>query len=155
MLKDKGGKTTESKPKTRARTIITLVNMVDVNVTTRNNTNEEVFKDWNPKKNKSITSWEAKEKLKKPMVETIQQMQAVNPSLDLPTPLVGEWTISWARMRSLIKHLEPTKLQEVPSTFPSKNISMEEIFQDINKQMLETSCTLNLGQLIKITLDLK
>jgi hypothetical protein len=58
-------------------------------------------------------------------------------------------------MRSLIKHLEPTKLQEVPSTFPSKNISMEEIFQDINKQMLETSCTLNLGQLIKITLDLK
>jgi hypothetical protein len=45
MLKDKGGKTTESKPKTRARTIITLVNMVDVNVTTRNNTNEEVFKD--------------------------------------------------------------------------------------------------------------
>jgi hypothetical protein len=32
---------------------------------------------------------------------------------------------------------------------------MEEIFQDINKQMLETSYTLNLGQFINITPNLK
>jgi hypothetical protein len=32
---------------------------------------------------------------------------------------------------------------------------MEQIFQDINKQMLETIDTLKLGQLLKITLDLK
>jgi hypothetical protein len=32
---------------------------------------------------------------------------------------------------------------------------MEEIFQDINMHMLETKCTLNLGQLLKIALDLK
>jgi hypothetical protein len=33
-------------------------------------------------------------------------------------------------------------------------MSMEQIFQDINKQMLETTYTLRLGQLLKITLDL-
>jgi hypothetical protein len=32
---------------------------------------------------------------------------------------------------------------------------MEQIFQDISKQMLETTYTLRLGQLLKITLDLK
>ncbi len=31
---------------------------------------------------------------------------------------------------------------------------MEQIFQAINKQMLETTYTLRLGQLLKITLDL-
>jgi hypothetical protein len=32
---------------------------------------------------------------------------------------------------------------------------MEQIFQDISKQMLEATYTLRLGQLLKITLDLK
>ncbi len=32
---------------------------------------------------------------------------------------------------------------------------MEQIFQDINKQMLETTYILKLGQLLKITPDLK
>jgi hypothetical protein len=32
---------------------------------------------------------------------------------------------------------------------------VEEIFQDISKQMLETSYTLNLGQLLKMALELK
>jgi hypothetical protein len=39
-------------------------------------------------------------------------------------------------MLSSSKPLKPTKLQEVPFTFPSKIIYVEEIFQDINKQML-------------------
>jgi hypothetical protein len=32
---------------------------------------------------------------------------------------------------------------------------MEQIFQDISKQMMETTYTLKLGQLLKLTLDLK
>jgi hypothetical protein len=32
---------------------------------------------------------------------------------------------------------------------------VEQIFQDISKQMLEIACTLKLGQLLKITPDLK
>jgi hypothetical protein len=34
-------------------------------------------------------------------------------------------------------------------------MSMEQIFQDISKHMSETTYTLRLGQLLKITLDLK
>jgi hypothetical protein len=49
---------------------------------------------------------------------------------------------------------EPTKPIK-PYTFPSKFIYVKEIFQDINKQMLETSYTLNLGQLFKIAPNLK
>jgi hypothetical protein len=36
-----------------------------------------------------------------------------------------------------------------------KLITLEEIFLDIGKQMLETSYTLNLGQLLKIVSELK
>jgi hypothetical protein len=49
---------------------------------------------------------------------------------------------------------EPTKPIKL-STFPSKFIYLKEIFQDINKQMLETSYKLNLGKLFKIAPKLK
>jgi hypothetical protein len=79
------------------------------------------------------------------MVETIQQMQVINPPLDLPIPSIKEWMISWARMPSSTKLANPIKIQEVLFTSLSKSISIEEIFQDINKQMLEISYTMNLG----------
>jgi hypothetical protein len=58
-------------------------------------------------------------------------------------------------MPSLVEHIDLTKLWEVPSTSLSKTIFIEEIFQDINKQMLEMNYTLNLEQLIKIIPELK
>jgi hypothetical protein len=52
-----------------------LINMADVHVTTQSKASEEhVFKNWEPTNNKSVTNLETKEKLKKSMVETIQQM---------------------------------------------------------------------------------
>jgi hypothetical protein len=62
------------------------------------------------------------------MVETIQHMQVVSPSLDLPIPLIREWTISWAGIPCSINLTKTTKLQEAPSNYPNKIISMEEIF---------------------------
>jgi hypothetical protein len=41
MFKDKGGQTVESKPTTKVKVVTASINMVDVNVTTRNKTNEE------------------------------------------------------------------------------------------------------------------
>jgi hypothetical protein len=47
-------------------------------------------------------------------------------------------------------------LQVTRSTsYLSKQVYAKEIFQDISKKMLETSYTLNLGQLFKIALELK
>jgi len=55
------------------QTVITNVNVVDVNVTTRSKTIEEyVFKDKEPRKAKSVIDWEGKRWLKKSMVETIE-----------------------------------------------------------------------------------
>ncbi len=87
------------------------------------------------------------------MVETTQQ--AASPPSYLLNPLAGESTTSQAGMPSLVELVEPTKLQEVPSTSPRKNILVEKIFQNISKQMLENSYTLNFEQLIKISPDLK
>jgi hypothetical protein len=41
MFKDKKGQSTKSKRSTKVKMVIVLVNMVDVNVTTQNKTNEE------------------------------------------------------------------------------------------------------------------
>jgi hypothetical protein len=41
MFKDKGGQTTKSNPTDEVKVVITLVNMVDVNVTIRSKTNED------------------------------------------------------------------------------------------------------------------
>jgi hypothetical protein len=52
------------------------VNVVDVNVTTVSKaTKKQVFKDREPRKTKSYTDWEKEKRLKKLMVETIQQNQ--------------------------------------------------------------------------------
>ncbi len=51
------------------------MNVVDVNVTTRNRiTEKQVFKDKEPRKTKSAIDWEKEEQLKKSMVEKIQQI---------------------------------------------------------------------------------
>ncbi len=50
--------------------------------------------------------------------------------------------------------MEVEKSQEVVNS-QKKLIIVEEIFLDIGKQMLETSYTLSLGQLLKITPELK
>ncbi len=50
-------------------------------------------------------------------------------------------------------YVDAQKYQEVMNS-QGKLITVEEIFLDIGKQMLEISYTLNLGQLLKIALDL-
>jgi hypothetical protein len=49
------------------------VNVVDVNLTTRNKaTEEQMFKNIEPRKIKNVVEWEKKEQLKKSMMEIIQ-----------------------------------------------------------------------------------
>ncbi len=50
--------------------------------------------------------------------------------------------------------MEARKFLEVASS-QEKLITIEQIFLDIGKQMVETSYILNLGQLFKIVLELK
>jgi hypothetical protein len=50
--------------------------------------------------------------------------------------------------------MDAQKSQEVVNS-QGKLITIKHIFLDINKQMQETSYTLNLGQLLKIALKLK
>jgi hypothetical protein len=51
--------------------------------------------------------------------------------------------------------IEPIVSQSLFDNPNNKIMSMEQIFQDINKKMLETTYTLKLGQLLKIAPDLK
>jgi hypothetical protein len=60
-------------PIAKTQTFIIDVNVVDINGTRRSKTTkEQVFKDKEPKKTKSVINWEEKKRLKKSMVETNQ-----------------------------------------------------------------------------------
>jgi len=50
---------------------------------------------------------------------------------------------------------EPIVSQSLFTNPINKAMSMEQIFQDINKEMLETTYVLRLGQLLKITRNFK
>jgi hypothetical protein len=64
------------------------------------------------------------------------------------------WNTTWLGMSDMTPYLETSKPHE-SIVSQSKLISIEEKFQDINRQMLETSYILNLGQLLKMVLELK
>ncbi len=63
------------------------------------------------------------------------------------------WNITWPNMPNTTP-VEAQKFQEAMNSQEKLNM-IEEIFLDIGKQMLETSYTLNLGQLFKIALEVK
>jgi len=54
-------------------------------------------------------------------------------------------------MKEFEMSTKPIISQSLPTNLINKVMSMEQIFQDINKQMVKTSYTLRLGQLLKIT----
>ncbi len=63
------------------------------------------------------------------------------------------WNTTWLGMPN-ITPIKTRKFQEVMNS-QEKLITLEEIFLNISKQMLETNYTLNLEQLLKITPELK
>jgi len=63
-------------PIAKTQTTTTYVNVVDVNVTTRSKAIEKhVFKGREPRKEKNVVDWDKEKRLKKSMVETIQQIK--------------------------------------------------------------------------------
>ncbi len=71
----------------------------------------------------------------------------------MPSTSMEGWNITWPSMPNII-HVEAQKSQEVVNS-QEKLIIVEEIFLDIGKHMLETNSILYLGQLLKITPELK
>jgi hypothetical protein len=82
-------------------------------------------------------------------------MQAKDPPQNLIPKEKTQWSIGLARLPKSKVSVEPIVSQGLYVNPINRVMSMEQIFQDINKQMLETTYTLRLGQLLKITLDLK
>jgi hypothetical protein len=72
---------------------------------------------------------------------------------DGPSTFMERWNTTWPSMPNT-NPMDAWKSQEVVNS-QWKPITIEHIFLDIGKQMLETSYTLNLGQLLKIALKLK
>jgi len=82
-------------------------------------------------------------------------MQAEYPPESLNQKEKASWNTSWVGLLKTnisIKPIVPQNLFFIPN---NKVMSMKQIFQNINKQMLETIYTLRLGQLLKITPNLK
>jgi hypothetical protein len=82
-------------------------------------------------------------------------MQAKNPLEDLNQKEKAQWNTSWARLPKAEVSIEPIVSQNLFIIPNNIIMCMEHIFQDINKQIMEITYTLRLGQLLKITPDLK
>ncbi len=129
------------------------VNVVDVNVTTRSKVIEEqVFKDRELRKAKSVIDQE-KEWLKKSVVKIIQQIQKTQTQIEGPSTSMEGWNTTQPGMPN-ISLVETKKSLEVMNSQDKLKL-VEKIFLDIGKEMLQTSCILSLGQLLKITPELK
>jgi len=75
MLNGKSMTVIEVQLAAETQTVTTNVNVVDVNVMTRSKaTEEQMFKDREPRKAMSVVDWENEERFKKLMVETIQHI---------------------------------------------------------------------------------
>ncbi len=80
-------------------------------------------------------------------------MQIEDPLENLNQKEKVQWSTSWARLpktKVSTKPMAPQKIYTIPN---NRDMSMEQMFQDINKQMMETTYTLRLGQLLKIAPD--
>ncbi len=82
-------------------------------------------------------------------------MQTKDPLESLNQKEKAQWSTSWARLPQTEVSIKPIIPQNLFVILNNKTISIEQIFQNINKQMMETTYTLKLGQLLKITLNLK
>jgi len=82
-------------------------------------------------------------------------MQAENPLESLNQKEKIQWNTSWAKLPKIEMSTKPIVPQNLSTIPNNKDMFMEQIFQDINKQMMETTYTLRLRQLLKIALDFK
>jgi len=82
-------------------------------------------------------------------------MQAEDPPKKFNQKEKTQWNINWVGLPKIEVSTKPIISQSLSTNFNNIIMCMEQIFQDINKQMLETTYTLKLGQLLKIALDLK
>ncbi len=82
-------------------------------------------------------------------------MQTEDPPQNLISKEKAQWSTSWAGLPKSEVSIEPIVSQSLSTNPMNRVMFMEQIFQDISKQMLETTYTLRLGQLLKITPYLK
>jgi hypothetical protein len=81
-------------------------------------------------------------------------MQVENPPTSLNQKDKIQWSTSWARLpktKVSTKSIVSQNLSTIPN---NRDMSMEQIFQDMNKQMMETTYSSRLDQILKIALDL-
>ncbi len=96
-----------------------------------------MFKDIEPIKKKSLTNWEKEQRLQQSFVKTIQEMQAKDPPQNLIPKEKTQWSTSWVGLLESKVSTEPIVSQSLSTNPINKVMSMEQIFQDLNKQMLE------------------
>jgi hypothetical protein len=71
-------------------------------------------------------------------------MQVKDPTKNLNQKEKAQWSTSWARLPKVEVSTKPIVPQNLSVIFNNKIMSMEHIFQDISKQMLETTYILRL-----------
>jgi hypothetical protein len=139
-----------------------LVNVIDV-ITIRNQQSEQqVFKERELVKIKWAEKWQQEELLWDPFIESIKLKHSG--AKKQPTTInEGSLQTNWARLPNNPTMTQPTISNRISEVIQQLVISkqvtikktLEEILKDINKQVLETKFTLNLGQLLRANPNIK
>jgi hypothetical protein len=81
-------------------------------------------------------------------------MQTKDPPQNLIPKEKTQWNTSWVRLPKSKVSTKPIMSQILSTTPINKFMFMEQIFQNINEQMLEMTYILKLGQLLKMAPNL-
>jgi len=71
---------------------------------------EQVLQEKEPRKSKTIAYTKKEEKLKKTMVDTIQQLQTRQTKNESPSTSIERWKITWPSMSNTTPSLETPSL---------------------------------------------
>ncbi len=133
-----------------------LVNVVVIVTTCSQVPKQHVFKECELVKEKAVIDQQTEEQLRDSFIHTIRELQGSDLTSQTFVNLNGPLHSNWVGLSKFVNQLaiskQPTQL--TPQIISLEKI-LEEILKDINIQVLETKYVINLGQLLKIVLDIK
>jgi len=133
-----------------------LINVVIVMMTCSQVLKQQVFRERESMKAKAITDCQIEEQLHDFFIHTIKELQGADlmsqAFVDLNRPLHSNYASLLILISQLVTSKQPIQLTS-QTIIPEK--TLEEILKDINTQVLEIKYVLNLGQFLKIVLDIK
>jgi hypothetical protein len=117
---------------------------------------QQIFREHEPVKAKTTIDWQTKEQMCDSFVHTIKDLHAGDSKSQAPIDLNGMFHSNWVGLSKITNQLVMGKqLVHLIVQIMTRKKTLEDILKDINIQVLKTNYIINLGQILRIVLDIK